>query len=146
MGYVRYVGYVRAAAMTAAAVATTVALVGGGGVARAADGELVPYPGPDAVVWISEHTGSGGLVSSGLNARLGTEIAVACEGGGSVEVGFEASGTPGSVPVTFTLECPAGAVARRTVQLGDGLSGSFGVQVTASDGGIRWGLAVLQPE
>ncbi|WP_327281955.1 hypothetical protein OG723_05685 [Streptomyces sp. NBC_01278] len=139
--------YVRAAAMTAAALATAVALVGGGGTAQAADGgELMPYPGPDAVVWISEHTGSGGLVSSGLNAHLGTEITVACEGGGSVEVGFTSDATAGSAPVTFTLDCPAGAAAHRTVQLGEGLSGSFGVQVAASDPGIRWGLAVLQPE
>ncbi|MET9881933.1 hypothetical protein ABZZ20_02025 [Streptomyces sp. NPDC006430] len=139
--------HARVAAMTAVAVATAVALVGGTGLAQAADGgELLPYQGPDAVVWLPAWTGSGGLVSGGLNAHLSTEITVACEGGGSVEVGFDATDVPGYTPVTFTLDCPAGSVARRTVPVGDGLSGSFGVRVTASDAGIRWGLAVVQPE
>ncbi|MFD9336946.1 hypothetical protein ACFWBF_21475 [Streptomyces sp. NPDC060028] len=139
--------YARAAAMAAASVAMTAALAGGWGVAQAADDTaLVPHPGPDGVVWVPEQTGSGGVVSSGLNSRLDTRITVACQGGGSIEVTFEAHNLPEYTPVTFALGCPTDTPAERTVELGAGLSGSFGVQVSATDPGIRWGLAVAQPE
>ncbi|MEV6950495.1 hypothetical protein [Streptomyces sp. NPDC051183] len=138
---------VRVAALAAATVAMTAALAGGGGVAQASDGgNLLPHPGPDGVVWLPERTGSGGVVGSGLNRHLDTGLTVACEGGGSIEVTFEAPNLPEYTPVTFALDCPAGTPAERTVQLGSGLSGSFGVQVAASDPGIRWGLVLAQPE
>lgn len=139
--------YARVAAMAAATVAMTAVLAGGGGVAQASDsGELLPHPGPDGVVWVPERTGSGGVVSSGLNRHLDTRITVACEGGGSIEVTFDAQNVPEYTPVTFALDCPAGTPAERTVELGSGLSGSFGVQVDTSDPGIRWGLVLAQPE
>lgn len=137
--------YGRVAAVTAAAVAMTATLAGGA--AQAADGEeLISYPGPDGVVWISERTGSGGLVGGGLSRHLGTELTVACEGGGSVEVTFGADDVPGYTPVTFAVDCPAGTPGRRTVQLGEGLYGSISVHVATSDPGIRWGFALVQPE
>lgn len=132
-------------AVALAAAAATLALTAGTGQASAAE-DLVPYPGPDGVIWIPEITGSSGFVSGGLNSGLDTFTTFACEGGGSIEVSFRLDNHPDRDPAPFTLACPTGTPATITVPLGPGLYGGFVAAVTTSSPSIRWGAVVVQPE
>ncbi|MFD8980337.1 hypothetical protein [Streptomyces sp. NPDC059564] len=131
---------------TIAALGAALALTAGAGQAAAAEGELLPYPGPDGVIWIPEITGSSGFVSGGLNSGLDTFTTFACEGGGTIEVSFHLENHPDRDPAPFTLNCPAGDPASLTLPLGPGLTGGFAATVTTSSPAIRWGATVIQPE
>jgi hypothetical protein len=128
---------------------TTLAAFGltavGTGPAAAADGVLLPHPGPDGLVWVEEQTGDGGVVSGGAYHGLPTILTVACEGGGSVRVTMESQ--QGEV-AAFAVDCPAEAAGVGSVTMDAGVvcPGSFSVAVDASAETIRWALTVTQPE
>lgn len=135
----------RRTALTLAA--TTAFLTLAAGAAQAAEpGELLPYPGPDGVIWVPEQTGSSGFVSGGLSPYLDTYTTFACEGGGSMVVSFTLDEHPDRNPAPFTLDCPADTPARVTIPLGTGLHGGFGAVVTTSAPTLRWAAVVVQPE
>ncbi|MFB6809357.1 hypothetical protein [Streptomyces sp. NPDC056387] len=135
----------RRTALTLAATATALALAAGTAQA-ATQGELLPHPGPDGLIWVPEQTGSSGFVSGGLSARLDTYTTFACEGGGSMVVSFTLDEHPDRNPAPFTLDCPADIPARITIPLGTGLHGGFGAVVTTSTPTLRWAATVVQPE
>ncbi|RPF40055.1 hypothetical protein EDD96_3808 [Streptomyces sp. Ag109_G2-6] len=135
----------RRTALTLAA--TTAFLTLAGGAAQAAEtGELLPYPGPDGVIWVPEQTGSSGFVSGGLSPYLDTYTTFACEGGGSMVVSFTLDEYPDRNPAPFTLTCPEDTPAQVTIPLGPGLHGGFGAVVTTSAPTLRWAATVVQPE
>ncbi|MFF4365874.1 hypothetical protein [Streptomyces sp. NPDC001594] len=135
----------RRTALTLALAATALTLATG--TAQAADqAELLPYPGPDGVIWVPEQTGSSGFVSGGLSPYLDTYTTFACEGGGSMVVSFTLDEHPDRNPAPFTLNCPEDTPAQITIPLGPGLHDGFGAVVTTSTPTLRWGAVVVQPE
>ncbi|MEU9980596.1 hypothetical protein [Streptomyces sp. NPDC050856] len=126
-----------------AALAALGATVAGAGPAGAADGVLLPHPGPEGLVWVEERTGDGGVVSGGAHGGLPTVLTVACEGGG-VRVTMESQQAR---VAAFTVDCPAGpGTGSVTMDAGVVSPGSFSVAVDASARTVRWALTVTQPE
>ncbi|WP_159072888.1 MULTISPECIES: hypothetical protein [unclassified Streptomyces] len=105
---------------------------------------LLPYPGPDGLVWVQEQTGDGGVVSAGAWDRLPTVLMVACEGDGSVHATMESQGNQ---VADLIVDCPVGTTGTGTVSMDPGIvTGSFSIGIDASDDTIRWALTVTQPE
>ncbi|MEU9176098.1 hypothetical protein AB0C90_04400 [Streptomyces sp. NPDC048550] len=120
--------------------------LGGAVPASAADGGMLPHPGPDGLVWEEEFRGDGGVASGGATESLPTVLTVACDGGGNVRVTME-SNRVGTV-AAFDVECPVGGagVGSATMDAGVVRRGSFTVGVDASTPTTRWSLTVTQPE
>jgi hypothetical protein len=127
------------------AAAMAVGAVLGGAASAAADDPLLPYPGPDGLVWVPEMTGDGGFVSGGASGGLPTVLTVACEGGGSVAVSM----TQHDVEVAaFTVDCPVGSAGTGSQEMAPGVvvPGDFAVGIDASSDAIRWSATLVQPE
>ncbi|MEV7216901.1 hypothetical protein AB0O31_27900 [Kitasatospora cineracea] len=112
-------------------------------------GEVIPYPGPDGLIWIPEWIGDGGAATGGASpAGLPVTIAFAClttDAPAEARVTFTAQyGDP--TPVTFTTPCLPGTTttATATVTPEQGRSFYIGIQTSAPD--VHWGLTVSQPE
>ncbi len=112
-------------------------------------GQVLPYPGPDGLIWIPEWIGDGGAVTGGANpAGLPVTVTVAClttDVPAEARVTFTAQyGDP--APVTFTTPCLPGTTttATATVTPEQGRSFFIGVQTSTPD--VHWGLTVTQPE
>ncbi|MFF2546861.1 hypothetical protein ACFVUY_30480 [Kitasatospora sp. NPDC058063] len=150
------------AAMAAmAAVAVTAAPASAGQVGQAGQagepghgtpgtGEILPYPGPEGLIWIPDWIGDGGAVTGGAyTAGPPVTVTVGCRGGsggaGEVRVTF----TPyygDTTPVEFTVPCPAEAVDRGSAVVTAEQGRSFHVGVRASAPDVHWGLTVTQPD
>ncbi|MDR3033932.1 MAG: hypothetical protein LBV78_12645 [Kitasatospora sp.] len=112
-------------------------------------GQVIPYPGPDGLIWIPEWIGDGGAVTGGANpAGLPVTVALAClttDAPAEARVTFTAQygdpppgpGTPPCLPGTTTT-------ATATVAPEQGRSFYVGVQTSTPD--VHWGLTVSQPE
>ncbi|MFF2751187.1 hypothetical protein ACFVVA_37330 [Kitasatospora sp. NPDC058048] len=113
-------------------------------------GEILPYPGPEGLIWIPDWIGDGGAVTGGAyTAGPPVTVTVGCRGGsggaGEVRVTF----TPyygDTTPVEFTVPCPAEAVDRGSAVVTAEQGRSFHVGVRASAPDVHWGLAVTQPD
>ncbi|MFE6845253.1 hypothetical protein [Streptomyces sp. NPDC057686] len=114
--------------------------------ASAADGGMLPHPGPDGLVWVGEFRGDGGVASGGASEDLPTILTVACGGGGNVRVTMESNGA-GTV-AAFDVQCPVGSAGVASVSMDPGVvrRGSFTIGVAASAQSTRWSLTVTQPE
>lgn len=138
---------IRAKKTMAVAMLTALGAAGLGGAvpAAAADGGLLPHPGPDGLVWVEEFRGDGGVASGGASEGLPTILTVACEGGGSVRVTMESKGTD---VAAFDVDCPAGSAGVGSASMDAGVvrPGDFTIVVDASGQNIRWSLTVTQPE
>ncbi|MCX4625530.1 hypothetical protein [Streptomyces sp. NBC_01443] len=120
--------------------------LGGALPASAADGGMLPHPGPEGLVWVEEFRDDGGVASGGAWESLPTILTVACEGGGTVRVTMESNGV-GTV-AAFDVECPVGSAGVGSVRMDAGVvrPGSFTIGVDASAQTTRWSLTVTQPE
>ncbi|WP_354644654.1 hypothetical protein [Kitasatospora camelliae] len=111
-----------------------------------AEGEVLPHPGPDGLIWIPAWVGHGGAVTGGASPDRSFTLTVACQGIGSVEVTFTAQYGDTS-PVTFQVDCTATGAPGVGSRVLDGEQGrSFGVGVTTSSPAIRWGLTATQAD
>ncbi|MGW2990082.1 hypothetical protein [Streptomyces goshikiensis] len=133
-----------------AALTTLAALVAAGlagaGPAAAADGGMLPHPGPDGLVWVDEFRGDGGVASGGASIDLPIVLTVACDGGGDVRVTMDSKGT---IVAAFDVECPAsGGAGVGTASMAAGVvrPGDFTIVVDTSTRTTRWSLTVTQPE
>ncbi|MFF4451999.1 hypothetical protein [Streptomyces goshikiensis] len=135
-----------------AALTTLAALVAAGlagaGPAAAADGGMLPHPGPDGLVWVEEFRGDGGVASGGAWDSLPTVLTVACDGGGDVRVTMDSKGT---IVAAFDVKCPASGgadvgVGSASMAAGVVRPGDFTIVVDASAQTTRWSLTVTQPE
>ncbi|MFJ8041258.1 hypothetical protein ACIRBX_12210 [Kitasatospora sp. NPDC096147] len=112
-------------------------------------GEVLPYPGPDGLIWIADWIGDGGAVTGGANpSGPPVTVKVGCQGGaaaGSVRVTFTAQyGDP--APTTFTVDCPEGSTGIGTALVTGEQGRSFQIGVEASAPDLHWGLTVTQPD
>ncbi|MGI5471646.1 hypothetical protein [Streptomyces sp. CA-132043] len=124
--------------LAAGAAVLAAAAVAAAGPARAADGPLLPHPGPDGLVWVPERTGDGGAASGGATDRQPMTVTVACQGGGTAEVSLQGTHL-------FTVDCPADAPGRGSASV-PGFRGSWYVGVDTSVDTTRWSLTVTQPD
>ncbi|MGW0750757.1 hypothetical protein [Streptomyces sp. NPDC002587] len=113
--------------------------------AAAADGGMLPHPGPDGLVWVEEFRGDGGVASGGAWEGLPTVLTVACEGGGSLKVTMDSKG---SEVAAFDVDCPVGSAGVGSASMNAGVvrPGDFTIVVDTSAQNIRWSLTVTQPE
>ncbi|MGY4741952.1 hypothetical protein [Streptomyces sp. ATMOS53] len=135
-------------ALTVTALAACALAGVGAGPAAAADGPLLPHPGPDGLVWVEERTGDGAVASGGAWDGLPTVLTVACEGDGSVRVTMQSQEEEEEEVADFSVDCPAGStgVGSATMPAGVVRPGSFTIAVDASSESVRWALTVTQPE
>jgi len=109
------------------------------------DGQVLPYPGQEGLIWIPAWIGDGGAVTGGASPDRPFTVTVGCQGSGNVQVTV----TPqygNTDPVSFPVACAGDApgVASRVL---DGEQGrSFGVRVDTSSSAIRWGLTATQAD
>ncbi|MFI1524151.1 hypothetical protein [Kitasatospora cineracea] len=112
-------------------------------------GQVIPYPGPDGLIWIPEWIGDGGAVTGGANpAGLPVTVTLAClttDAPAEARVTFTAQyGDP--TPVTFTTPCLPGTTTTATTTVTPEQGRSFYVGVQTSTPDVHWGLTVTQPE
>ncbi|GAA2261338.1 MULTISPECIES: hypothetical protein [Kitasatospora] len=108
-------------------------------------GQILPYPGPDGLIWIPEWIGDGGAVTGGASPERPFTVTVGCQGGGSVLVTVSPH-FGDRTPVSFRVNCPVGATAVGSVVLTGEQGRDFYVGVAASDQTVRWGLTATQAD
>ncbi|KDN86837.1 hypothetical protein [Kitasatospora cheerisanensis] len=118
-------------------------------IGREGTGEILPYPGPDGLIWIKDWIGNGGAVTGGAyQAGPPVTVTVGCQGSGvagEAHVTFTPYyGDP--TPVEFTVACPADTVGRGTAVVTPEQGRSFHVGVQTSGPDVHWGLTVTQPD
>ncbi|MFI2607601.1 hypothetical protein [Kitasatospora sp. NPDC018619] len=137
------------AAVLAVAGAAVAAPAGGGAAAQApapaigepGTGEILPHPGPAALLWIPDWIGDGGAVTASVNPSLPFTFTLGCRGGGSAEVHIG-----GEAPADFTVQCPVDSTGLGTVEVPARPGRDLLFSVHTSDPSIHWGMYALQDD
>ncbi|MEU1816854.1 hypothetical protein ABZ543_16875 [Streptomyces roseifaciens] len=135
-----------AAAVMAAGIAGSGTAVAQGAQWGPREGEVLPYPGAEGLIWIPDWVGEGGAVTGGAIPDRPFTLTVGCQGAGSVQVTFTARYGDTS-PVTFAVDCTTEGRPGMGSRVLDGEQGrSFDVRVRTSAPAIHWGLTATQAD
>ncbi|MGW3073311.1 MULTISPECIES: hypothetical protein [unclassified Kitasatospora] len=144
-GFVAVAGAVGAVLAVAGTAVAEPATGGGAAPVRAlgqpGTGEILPDPGPEALLWIPDWIGDGGAVTASVNPSLPFTFTLGCRGGGSVDVHIG-----GEAPADFTVQCPTDSTGIGSVEVPARPGRDLLFTAHTSDPSIHWGMHAVQAD